>query len=237
MINLDNIFYLYTNMDRNSKFLLTMIILIILLLILIVIISLISRKKEVQNVNKVIKTNINKTKINYDEDEKNVDLTPTIKLNNEENTSTIDIIEDEDIEIIEVIEDEEDEIDNIKKLIENTLEQEPIKLNEFEQEQEDNAIISYDELVKRAGAKKIVYKTKKEEKKVDNKKESTVFRPSRIVSPIYGIQKEENEKDEVLESFKELEQVKSNLISPSSDEMIKDIEFLNNLKKFRSELD
>ena len=63
-----------------------------------------------------------------------------------------------------------------------------------------------------------------------------MFKPSMIVSPIYGIQKEKDEKDEVLKSFEELDNVKRSFRSTSS-EMDNDVEFLNKLKKFRSELE
>ena len=42
----------------------------------------------------------------------------------------------------------DEEIESIKKSIEKTLETEPINLNKWEQEQEESAIISYDELLK-----------------------------------------------------------------------------------------
>ncbi len=252
MINLNNVFYIYANMGRNSKFLLTMIGLIIFLLVLIVIISLITKKKENKNVIKPTVVINKKKKINYDE-ESLEDLSPSIKISSKNDFVKVDtskvnepkkveeIKKDDDVEVIEVMSDESDDIDEIKKLIENTLEQEPIRLNEFEQEQEDCAIISYDELVKRAGAKKIVYKTKKEEetpvvKSVVEENKNVMFKPSMIVSPIYGIQKEKNEKDEVLKSFEELDNVKRSFRSTSS-EMDNDVEFLNKLKKFRSELE
>lgn len=252
MINLNNVFYIYANMGRNSKFLLTMIGLIIFLLVLIVIISLITRKKENKDVIKPTVVINKKKKINYDE-ESLEDLSPSVKISAKNDEVKVDtskvnepkrveeIKKDDDVEVIEVMSDESDDIDEIKKLIENTLEQEPIRLNEFEQEQEDSAIISYDELVRKAGAKKIVYKTKKEEEKsivkpVVEENKTAIFKPSMIVSPIYGIQKEESEKDEVLKSFEELENVKRSFRS-TSNEMDNDVEFLNKLKKFRSELD
>ena len=40
-----NIYYMYANMDKNSKFLLSMIALIIFLLILIIVISIISKER------------------------------------------------------------------------------------------------------------------------------------------------------------------------------------------------
>ena len=130
-------------------------------------------------------------------------------------------------------------------MIENTLEQEPINLTRFEEEQEKDAIISYDELVKRAGAKKIVYKveTKEEpieEEKIEELKEepkteyTPKFKTSQIISPIYGIQKEKEEKIDVILDVEEYLFKKD---KNDSLETMDDMEFLGTLKTFRSELD
>ena len=151
-------------------------------------------------------------------------------------------------EPIEEIKDEEvvevrignTSLDEITDLIENTLEQKPIDLTKFEEDQEENAIISYDELVRRAGAKKIIYKCedvkpKEEIVKQEEPKEKAKFKASRVISPIYGVQKEEVEdKDEVIESFIELEKAKEE--NKEDIETLSDMEFLGSLKKFRSEL-
>lgn len=232
---LNSIYYIYANMDKNSKFLLTMIILIIILLFLILIVSLIQQKIERKKYEKsrqnIVKTrHINKN-VNYDVEEEKQE--PLKKEEIKEEVQINSTKPEEEIEELEIFEDEvDDEIENIKKMIENTLEQEPIRLNKFEEEQEKTAIISYDELVKKAGAKKIVYK--KEDKKETVK---STFKPSQILSPIYGVQKEKKEVDPVLKSFDEIENMKFRLTSTPEEEMQNDVEFLNNLKKFRSSLE
>lgn len=235
---LNNIYYIYAKMDKNSKFLLTMIVLIIILLVFILVVSLIQQRKdrkkyEEARKNIVKERHINKN-VNYDIDEiesKTVVEKPIVEETTilKEKTEKVEIIEEKDEPI-------DDEIENIKKMIENTLEQEPIRLNKFEEEQEKTAIISYDELVKRAGTKKIVYKKEKvEEKKEETQKSS--FKPSQILSPIYGVQKEQEKKDPVIKSFEEIEDRKFRLTSTPDEEMKNDVEFLNNLKQFRSSLD
>ena len=121
----------------------------------------------------------------------------------------------------------------------------PINLTRFEEEQEKNAIISYDELVKRAGSKKIVYKTEKatvnepkKEEKIEVKSEEQVkgkFRASAVISPIYGIQKE---KKEEVEEFLDVQDMPIKTDNNLTDEDLQqDITFLGNLKTFRSNLD
>ena len=145
----------------------------------------------------------------------------------------------------EVIVTKPNSIEEISRLIEDTLEQEPIDLTKFEEEQEKDAIISYDELVKRAGAKKIIYRaeTKAEEKKEPvvtikdennnekkiNKEYSSTFKASQIVSPIYGIKKTEN----IEENFIDLEEFK---LDETKSEEERENEFLGNLNTFRNNL-
>jgi hypothetical protein len=176
----------------------------------------------------------------------------------EEKKKTPEIIEkldEEEIESLEIEEPKEEvivtkpsSIEEISKLIENTLEQEPIDLTNFEEEQEKDAIISYDELVKRAGAKKIIYRaeTKAEEKKepvkvikTEKKQEPFVnkkgeyagtFKASQIVSPIYGVKKN----DDINENFIDLEEFK---LDETKSEEERENEFLGNLKTFRNNLD
>lgn len=176
----------------------------------------------------------------------------------EEKKKTPEIIEkldEEEIESLEIEEPKEEvivtkpsSIEEISKLIENTLEQEPIDLTNFEEEQEKDAIISYDELVKRAGAKKIIYRaeTKAEEKKepvkviktektqepfVNKKGEyAGTFKASQIVSPIYGVKKN----DDINENFIDLEEFK---LDETKSEEERENEFLGNLKTFRNNLD
>lgn len=261
---LNNFFLFLTNMDKNSKFLLSMIALIIILLIVIIIISAYSKKKEEEELKKKKQVPTDKNmiqeklkKLDFQLEDKNTKSIPKeeVKKPVKEDIKPVTKPEpveekkvEEDIEIIEV--DDDNDIEKIANLIEQS-EPKDFNLNEFEKEQEESAIISYDELVKKAGAKKIVYKTKKEEKtksdefeqmsmnfdikepKKDKKVDSpkTSFTPSKIVSPIYGVQNQEISKVNKNTRVEKYEQ-----ISTGDKDMDEDIEFLNKLKKFREEL-
>lgn len=230
---LNRILYKYSNMDGSSQILIFLIVLVFLMLISIVVINIITRKKKGNN--------------DIISNKKIVKLSSELDLPFKDTEEVIEKIETKE-EPIEEIKDEEvvevrvgnTSLDEITDLIENTLEQKPIDLTKFEEDQEENAIISYDELVKRAGAKKIIYKCedvkpKEEIVKQEEPKEKTKFKASRVISPIYGVQKEEvEEKDEVMESFIELEKAKEE--NKEDIETLSDMEFLGSLKKFRSEL-
>lgn len=230
---LNRILYKYSNMDGSSQILIFLIVLVFLMLISIVIINIITRKKKGNN--------------DIISNKKIVKLSSELDLPFKDTEEVIEKIETKE-EPIEEIKDEEvvevrvgnTSLDEITDLIENTLEQKPIDLTKFEEDQEENAIISYDELVKRAGAKKIIYKCedvkpKEEIVKQEEPKEKAKFKASRVISPIYGVQKEEVEdKDEVIESFIELEKAKEK--NKEDIETLSDMEFLGSLKKFRSEL-
>lgn len=247
MEKFNSIFYMYSRMDRSSQTLLFLIVLVTLMLISICIINIITKRKNekydrqfnhISRYSNALQKEIKQIKTN-------------IKDNNiEKKIEPVKIVEsvkddEDDIEVIEVI-NEDSSIEGISKLIEDNLEQEPIDLTTFEEEQEKDAIISYDELVKRAGAKKIVYKKsdKKEEtieKKVDvkieNEVKTTKFKASQIVSPVYGVQKAKKENEDI-ELFIDLEEFPfENNKNNETDEMQKDMEFLGSLKSFRSELD
>lgn len=254
---LKNIYYLYATMDKNNKYLLYMICLIIFLLILIIIISLISKKKEnkrllmIQEQRKEYKKNFRKNvkPLNFSDLDEEDEIKPNLSINQnikpkkikESNIKSevkeeIEILESEinkekpkEIEIEVIESDVDSEIENIKNQIQENIDNpNTIKLNEFEEEQEKSAIISYDELVKKAGAKKIIYKKQKEETKPSS------FRPSEVVSPIYGVQnKKIQEIDREIDSFSRIEKLK---VKDEVDEEKNDLEFLNKLKKFRSEL-
>ena len=230
---LNRILYKYSNMDGSSQILIFLIVLVFLMLISIVIINIITRKKKGNN--------------DIISNKKIVKLSSELDLPFKDTEEVIEKIETKE-EPIEEIKDEEvvevrvgnTSLDEITDLIENTLEQKPIDLTKFEEDQEENAIISYDELVRRAGAKKIIYKRedvrpKEEIVKQEEPKEKAKFKASRVISPIYGVQKEEVEdKDEVIESFIELEKAKEE--NKEDIETLSDMEFLGSLKKFRSEL-
>ena len=230
---LNRILYKYSNMDGSSQILIFLIVLVFLMLISIVIINIITRKKKGNN--------------DIISNKKIVKLSSELDLPFKDTEEVIEKIETKE-EPIEEIKDEEvvevrignTSLDEITDLIENTLEQKPIDLTKFEEDQEENAIISYDELVRRAGAKKIIYKCedvkpKEEIVKQEEPKEKAKFKASRVISPIYGVQKEEVEdKDEVIESFIELEKAKEE--NKEDIETLSDMEFLGSLKKFRSAL-
>ena len=230
---LNRILYKYSNMDGSSQILIFLIVLVFLMLISIVIINIITRKNKGNN--------------DIISNKKIVKLSSELDLPFKDTEEVIEKIETKE-EPIEEIKDEEvvevrvgnTSLDEITDLIENTLEQKPIDLTKFEEDQEENAIISYDELVKRAGAKKIIYKCedvkpKEEIVKQEEPKEKAKFKASRVISPIYGVQKEKVEdKDEVIESFIELEKAKEE--NKEDIETLSDMEFLGSLKKFRSEL-
>lgn len=229
-----------TNIDNNSKFLLTVIIIIIVLLILIFIFNYLSNKqvrrqrKLVREINKDAK-HIEPIKVRKeDKKEKAVDLdNSNKKIEIEEKlivseptvvNKNISVVQDEietiqDEEIIEVLQDDnESDIDRILREIKQASKEDSINLTEFEKEQEETAIISYDELCKRAGVKKKIYKANKEEEKVPIEatvNDSKKYKPTKFVSPIYGIQDAKTK----------------------NDNMDLDQTFLQNLKEFRSTLD
>lgn len=226
---LNRILYKYSNMDSSSQILIFLIVLVFLMLISIVIINIITKKKN-EKVN-ISSSKINKINVNLD--------LPKDTFSDKKIDEDIEKL-DTNTEVVEV-KVKKTSIDEITDLIENTLEQKPIDLTKFEEDQEENAIISYDELVKRAGAKKIIYKCEEPEKTkepiVEDKNilcEKTKFKASKVISPVFGIQKEIEEKDEVLESFYDID--KADGEEKEDVEILSDMEFLGSLKKFRNEL-
>ena len=237
MINISFMLYDFSEMDRSSLILLFLIILVFLMIVSITVINLITKSKNKK----------------YDISNKNIKKYS--ELINDEIVVDKDKEISEEIESLELDEPKEEvivtkpnSIEEISRLIEDTLEQEPIDLTKFEEEQEKDAIISYDELVKRAGAKKIIYRaeTKAEEKKepvkvikTEKKQEPFVnkkgeyagtFKASQIVSPIYGVKKN----DDINENFIDLEEFK---LDETKSEEERENEFLGNLKTFRNNLD
>lgn len=237
MNKINSVFYMYSSMDKSSQILLFLIILVTLMLISIFVINIITKKKNSKYDASI--SNITRYSKALEKEGENT------KIKNETKTTEKDFFEiDEEPEVIEVL-SRDNSIEEISKMIEDTLEQEPIDLTRFEEEQEKDAIISYDELVKRAGAKKIVYKveTKEEsikEEKIEEKKEdpkteyTSKFKTSQIISPIYGIQKEEEKKIDVILDVEDYLFKKD---KNDSLETLDDMEFLGTLKTFRSELD
>ncbi len=210
------ILYKYSNMDGSSQILIFLIILVILMLISIFIINMITNKKS-----KKMITNSDNT---LSKVSKKLDIIDNI----DTNLNIDDDIEKIEDNVVEV-KIKKTSIDDVSRLIQNTLEEKPIDLTNFEVDQEENAIISYDELVKKAGAKKIVYKCEDENisndevLKTKNEYEQSKFKASKIISPVYGVQnmnlkdKNDNEDEDI--------------------EILSDIDFLSSLKNFRNELD
>ena len=219
------------NMDKNSRFLLIIIGIISFLLVLIYIINFFSGR-EVKRMEKIRKANKKKLLKEINKKAKEIIIEPKksevkiepkksspaveeISIKKEEEVSEVletEVLEEPEEEIIEVLqEDDGNDIDRILSDLKKTSKENAINLNEFEQEQEETAIISYDELCKRAGVKKKVYKAVTEEtmdvsKIVPEVKEKKKYKPTRYVSPIYGVEKEKNEEDmdkTFLQSLKE----------------------------------
>ena len=219
-----NIINNLTNMDKNSRFLLIIIAIISFLLVLIFIFNFLSSRKEKKLMKqkkaykKRLIEEINKEAINIKPTEK-IKITKNVE-NKVQDEEIEEIIDEEDDEVLEVINDEnESDVDRILREIKKSSKEESLNLTEFEKEQEETAIISYDELCKRAGVKKKIYKAK--DNNVSNSITKTInneekkYKPSKIVSPIYGIQDEKNKDDGL-----NLEET-----------------FLKSLKEFRSSLD
>ena len=121
-----------------------------------------------------------------------------------------------------------DELERVfKQMSENVEEKEKPKraVVEFEREQEENAIISYQELIKQAEEKRNhPLKDLAELEKEEKIKEEKNFKTSEIISPIFGKQKPEEYMEE-----------RKKRISEAYDETT-NIEFLNSLKDFRNSL-
>ena len=177
-----NISNFLTNMDKNSRFLLIVIGIISFLLVLIFIINYVSEKKA----KKIAKIKYNYKKRLEEEIEKE-------SKNIDSSLKTISTPKKEEIEEeIEVLEEDFEEIKEepkVESLIPN------FDLTDFEREQEETAIISYDELCKRAGVQKKVYTSEntdimnKVDQMIEPKKEERHFKPTTYVSPIFGADK------------------------------------------------
>ena len=248
-----NIMNYLANMDKNSKFLLIIIAVIVVLLIIITILNVRMNKKNkhYQGMQKVNKKKLFKE---IEEESKNVDpstfksnrkpktvekvekvIEPKVEAKNIEPEP--EVLEDEIIEIIQ--DDNESDVDRILRDIKSASKEETLNLTDFEKEQEETAIISYDELCKKAGVQKIIYKAPEKEQvkqvvKQESKqtvqqtqvkeepKQKTKYTPTKFVSPIYGVQQEKK-------AFID--------ISDDVEELDLDQTFLKNLKEFRSGLE
>lgn len=184
-----------SNMDKNSQFLLIIIFIIVFLLIIVMLINSINTRRakrylERKNAYK------RKLKEEIDLEAKNISISKPIVKNNVE-------------EEIEVLDDSKDDIDVIMDDLKENNTMPNFNLTDFEREQEETAIISYEELCKKHGVEQKIYSKKEEtimEKVsniVENKVSDQKFRPSKYVSPIYGIEQEEAMEQTFLTNLKE----------------------------------
>ena len=235
---MNNVFYMYSNDSSSSQILIFLIIIVALMLVCILVINMITKKRN-EKYNRMFHP-VDKYS-DYSKSKKIVKTEkPVIELNNniKEDKKDEEIEEIlEEPEVIEIITDDSS-IDKISNLLEDNINNpKPIDLTKFEEEEEKNAIISYDELVKRAGSKKIVYKVESEKEQIEelsiNDEKSNVktkFKASKVISPIYGVQKEEKKEEEFID-------INNGMREYDDEELQKDITFLTNLKTFRSNLD
>ena len=185
-----------SNMDKNSQFLLIIIFIIVFLLFLIFIINSINAKRA-KKIN-AKKTAYKKKLIEeIDKEAQNI-ITNTIVINKPK-------VEEE----IEVLDESRDEIDEMIDTLKENNNVSTFNLTDFEREQEETAIISYEELCKKHGVEQKIYSY--EEKNiiekvndiVENKMENHKFRPTQYVSPIFGLEKEEAQDQTFLTNLKE----------------------------------
>ena len=194
-------------------------------------------------------------KENNSEKDDNIEI---LAIEKENTTSFDENIKKEEIEQEYLDEPKENisDIENMLASMKSSLEERNQKeIDSFEQEQEENAIISYQELVNacRKNKEKAVEESQKESPKIENieKKEEPVkkFKNSEFISPIYG---KEKKKDDSFEQFlsKNFENKEESLYIEPVDssietefdleelekEMKEKEEFLEELKKFRNSL-
>ena len=200
-----NIIYMYSNLDRNNKLLIIIIIVIVALLVLIGLYNLITSivaKIKYKKRNKTIDEQISNE---YKEQEVNVKpIEPVYTETKEEVIEKYEKAVKEEMEEIETLDETVTDLDEILVEMMNAGAQEDFDLTDFEREQEENAIISYGELCKKAGVEQIVYPKKEINKEVAEKIDKEVhtsFKPSTVSSPIYGVQKEENDNEEEENDF------------------------------------
>lgn len=216
----------FSNYDSNSKFLISVIIIISVLLVLIFIFNYLSNRqiRRQKKLSKLISKEARdivplKKEVKKEEIKEEKVIDEPITINKTISTISSEPLMKEEEEIIEVLQDEnESDIDRILREIKDATIEETFNLTEFEREQEESAIISYDELCKRAGVKKKIYKTTKETEEVPVKSENKKYKPTEFVSPIYGIQNKKKE-------------------NVSYDENDLDQTFLQSLKEFKSTLE
>ncbi|MBR4830628.1 MAG: hypothetical protein IKZ96_02560 [Bacilli bacterium] len=200
-----NIIYMYNGLDRNNKLLIVIILIIVALLVIIGLYNLISSivtkikyKKRNKNIDEQINNEYKKQEVKVEPVE------PVYTETKEEVIEKYEKTVSEEMEEIETLDETCTDLDEILVEMMNIGAQEEFDLTDFEREQEENAIISYGELCKKAGVEQIVYPKKEINKEVEEKIDKEVhtsFKPSTVISPIYGVQKEESEKEEEENDF------------------------------------
>ena len=148
-----------------------------------------------------------------------------------------------------------DELERVFKQMSTDLEEKnkaPKVIEKFEQEQEENAIISYQELIKQAEIKRnhpnedfeeietkvddvieVKEEKPKKEKKPKAKKEGKTFKNSEIISPIFGVQSPDEYKEELREKELQKENHKDLKVAYEEND---NADFLKSLKEFRNNL-
>ena len=189
-----NLFNFISNLDRNSQILLGLIVLIGFLLFVIVLINIFSTRKEKRMINKIKRNNM-LLKKEIEKESENIVIPPKVNKTTEaisikkevvnELNESHKLVEDEMLEVLS--DEEENDIDRLINDIKNNEYNDSFDLTEFEREQEETAIISYDELCRKAGVQKKVYVKQEEVIKSDDYEGK--YRPSKVISPIYGVQK------------------------------------------------
>lgn len=206
-----NIIYMYSNLDRNNKLLIIIILVIVALLVIIGLYNLITSivtKIKYRKRNKIVDDQINNEYKKQEEIKKEVKVEPVEPVYTETKEEIIEKYQKtvkEEMEEIETLDETCTDLDQILVEMMNTGANEEFDLTDFEREQEENAIISYGELCKKAGVEQIVYPrkeiNKEVEEKIDREVHTTSFKPSTVISPIYGVQKEESNKEEEENDF------------------------------------
>lgn len=158
------------------------------------------------------------------------------------------------------IDEENEKTRNLKEItdkIQQQLDNKAIDLTRYEEDQEATSVISYNELIKKIGKPNdeikeefnldnLVHKIEEDEQiekaepyVINPEQEKSVFKNSIFISPIYGSQ--ENIKKETIvhneppRVEKIVEEIKPTI--PLTTEMLEEEKFLNNLKKFRNNLE
>ena len=189
-----NITSFLSNIDKNSQFLLIIIGVISFLLILTFVINYFNSRKARKI---IIKQRKYKKKLMEEINKEASTINESIKASSipvkEEIKEDIEVL-DEQVETLEVMEEVKEPIPTIN-------------LNEYEQAEENSAIISYDELCKKFNGEKKVYTSSAKEvmNKVSDIIENKVehkFKPSTYVSPIFG-REEEKQDQAFLQNLKE----------------------------------